>query len=120
MARTKAELGQGARLADYLSVSLLARVLTAQRVLRSKTAALVRQGFYGCVLAHYAVRWLLHQGAARSGHADDDLSFTAHIQLLQRERPRSGAFSPTAPQKTQPLVATGAARKRQAALRAHP
>ena len=34
-------------------------------MLRSKTAELVRQEFYGWVLAHYAVRWLLHQGAAQ-------------------------------------------------------
>ena len=32
MARTKATLGSGARLADYLSASLLARVFPAERV----------------------------------------------------------------------------------------
>lgn len=90
-----------------------------KRVLRSKTAELVRQEFYGWMLAHYAVRWLLHQGAARSGQADEDLSFTAHIQLLKREQPRSGAFSPKASQKTQPMVETRPARKRAAALRTH-
>lgn len=90
-----------------------------RRVLRSKTAALVRQEFYGWVLAHYAVRWLLHQGAAKSGQADDDLSFTAHVHLLRREQPRSGAFSPSAPAKTGSVVASGTQRKRQAALRAH-
>ncbi len=90
-----------------------------RRVLRSKTAALVRQEFYGWALAHYAVRWLLHQGAARSGQADEDLSFTAHIQLLRREQPRCGAFPPSATPKTSALVASGTERKRQAALRAH-
>ena len=90
-----------------------------RRVLRSKTAELVRQEFYGWVLAHYAVRWLLHQGATRSGQADEDLSFTAHVQLLTREQPRSGAFPPSASQTPQPLVETRPARKRQAALRAH-
>jgi hypothetical protein len=67
-----------------------------RRVLRSKTPDLVRQEFYGWVLAHYAVRWLLHQGAADSEQADEDLSFTAHVELLKREQARSGAFSPTA------------------------
>jgi hypothetical protein len=90
-----------------------------RRVLRSKTAELVRQEFFGWMLAHYAVRWLLHQGAVRSGQADEDLSFVAHIELLKREQPRSGAFPPTAPQKTKPLVATRPARKRAAALRAY-
>jgi hypothetical protein len=65
-----------------------------RRVLRSKTAELVRQEFYGWVLAHYAVRWLLHEGAARCGQADEALSFTAHVQLMRRELPRSGAFPP--------------------------
>jgi len=75
-----------------------------RRVLRSKTAELVRQEFYGWVLAHYAVRWLLHEGAAGSGQADDALSFTAHVHLLRRELPRSGAFPPTAAQATGAVV----------------
>ncbi|MFM2448767.1 MAG: hypothetical protein RIS44_1217 [Pseudomonadota bacterium] len=91
-----------------------------RRVLRSKTAELVRQEFYGWVLAHYAVRWLLHQGAIKSGQADQDLSFTAHIQLLHREQPRSGAFPPGAPSKTSRVVASSPSRKRQVALRSHP
>ena len=65
-----------------------------RRVLRSKTAELVRQEFYGSVLALYTVRWLLHEGAARSGQSDDALSFTGHVHLLRREQPRSGAFPP--------------------------
>lgn len=75
-----------------------------RRVLRSKTAELVRQEFFGWVLAHYAVRWLLHEGAARSGQADETLSFTAHVHLLRRQQPRSGAFPPTAPAAAQTLV----------------
>jgi Insertion element 4 transposase N-terminal/Transposase DDE domain len=75
-----------------------------RRVLRSKTAELVRQEFYGWVLAHYAVRWLLHEGAARSGQADDDLSFIRHVHLLRREQPRSGAFPPSEAQTPQPLA----------------
>jgi Insertion element 4 transposase N-terminal/Transposase DDE domain len=75
-----------------------------RRVLRSKTAELVRQEFYGWVLAHYAVRWLLHEGAAGSAQDDQDLSFTAHVQLLRREQPRSGAFPPKAAKTPQPMV----------------
>ena len=47
----------------------------SRRVLRSKTPELVRQEFYGWVLAHYAVRWLLHQGAARDRLPHAELSF---------------------------------------------
>lgn len=61
---------------------------------RSKTPDLVRQEFYGWVLAHYAVRWLLHQGAARHRIPHGELSFTGHVQWLRRAQPRSGAFPP--------------------------
>jgi hypothetical protein len=67
-----------------------------RRVLRSKTAELVRQEFYGWVLAHYAVRWLLHQGATQSRTPHAQLSFTGHVQLLRRTQPPSGAFPPRA------------------------
>jgi hypothetical protein len=67
-----------------------------RRVLRSKTSELVKQEFYGWVLAHYAVRWLLHQGATQSRTPHAELSFTGHVQLLCRTQPPSGAFPPRA------------------------
>ena len=70
----------------------------SRRVLRSKTAPLVRQEFYGWVLAHYAVRWLLHQGAGQRRMPHAQLSFTGHLQLLRRTQPHSGAFPPSAAQ----------------------
>ena len=76
----------------------------SRRVLRSKTAELVRQEFYGWVLAHYAVRWLLHQGATRHRIPHAELSFTGHVQLLRRAQPRSGAFPPTATQASTTMV----------------
>jgi hypothetical protein len=76
-----------------------------RRTLRSKTPDLVRQEFFGWVLAHYAVRWLLHQGALYAGCGDDELSFAAHVQLLSREQTRSGAFPPTAPTTTRAMAA---------------
>lgn len=66
-----------------------------RRVLRSKTPELVRQEFYGWVLAHYAVRWLMHQAATEHRLRHDSLSFTAHVQLLRRTQPQSGAFPPS-------------------------
>ena len=75
-----------------------------RRVLRSKTADLVRQEFYGWVLAHYAVRWLLHQGASRHRMAHADLSFTQHVHLLRRTQPHSGAFPPRAATQAQALA----------------
>lgn len=67
-----------------------------RRVLRSKTADLVRQEFYGWVLAHYAVRWLMCSAAAEHGVIPRKLSFVANVQLLRRAQPQSGAFPPRA------------------------
>ena len=76
----------------------------SRRVLRSKTPELVRQEFYGWVLAHYVVRWLLHQGAGRHRLPHAELSFKGHVELLRRAQPRSGAFPPRAAQTRAPMV----------------
>ena len=94
---------------------LKTHLLKSRRVLRSKTAELVRQEFYGWVLAHYAVRWLLHQGATRHRMPHAELSFTSHVQLLRREQPRSGAFPPTEAQIETPMLPARAQRKRAVA-----
>ena len=86
---------------DELKTHLLQR----RRVLRSKTAKLVRQEFYGWVLAHYAVRWLMHQGASAHRMRHRDLSFASHIQLMRRTQPQSGAFPPSETQKAHVVVA---------------
>jgi hypothetical protein len=76
----------------------------SRRGLRSKTAELVRQEFYGWVLMHYAVRWLLHRGAARHRIPHEDLSFMGHLQLFRREQPLSGAFPPRAAETSRTLA----------------
>jgi hypothetical protein len=75
-----------------------------QRVLRSKKAELVRQEFYGWVLAHYAVRWLLHQGATFSHVPHERLSFKGHVELLKRTQPHSGDFPPREAETPSSLV----------------
>ena len=90
-----------------------------RRLLRSKTAQLVRQEFYGWVLAHYAVRWLLHEGATRHRMPHADLSFASHIQLLRREQPRSGAFPPKARRSPAQALQPPHRAKRHAASQAH-
>ena len=79
-------------------------LLKSRRVLRSKTPDLVRQEFFGWVLAHYAVRWLLHQGASRRRLKHADQSFVAHLNALRVNQPLSGAFSPRQTQKEAALV----------------
>ncbi|UUZ71708.1 transposase [Polaromonas sp. P1(28)-8] len=63
-----------------------------RRTLRSKTPDGVRQEFYGWVLAHYAVCWLMHHAASERRLEQRRLSFTGHVHLLRRAQPRSGAF----------------------------
>ena len=75
-----------------------------RRVLRSKTPAGVRQEFYGWVLAHYAVCWLMHEAASEQRIEQRKLSFTGNMHLLRRAQPRSGAFPPRAPETATPLV----------------
>ncbi len=83
---------------------LKTHLLKSRRVLRSKTPDLVRQEFYGWVMAHYAVRWLLHQGASRHKLKHADQSFTAHVNIVKAAQPQSGRFPPTKAQKAVPLV----------------
>ena len=68
----------------------------SRRVLRSKTPDGVRQEFYGWVLAHYAVCWLMQRAGDEHNIARRKLSFTGHVNLMGRAQPRSGAFPPSA------------------------
>jgi len=83
---------------------LKTHLLQKRRVLRSKTADLVRQEFYGWVLAHYAVRWLMHQAATEHRRPPRSLSFTANVHLFRHAQPQSGAFPPSATKKASAVV----------------
>lgn len=83
---------------------LKTHLVNNRRVLRSRTPDLVRQEFFGWVLMHYTVRWLLHQGAARYRIPHEDLSFVGHLQLIRQQQPLSGAFPPTAAEKAGAVV----------------
>lgn len=99
---------------------LKTHLLKSRRVLRSKTPELVRQEFYGWVLAHYAVRWLLHQGATRHRMPHEELSFTSHVQLLRREQPLSGVLPPSEATIASALLSSRTGRKRMPARNADP
>jgi hypothetical protein len=75
-----------------------------RRTLRSKTPDGVRQEFYGWVLMHYAVCWLMHGAASEYRIRQRCLSFTGHVQLIRRAQPRSGDFPPGAPTTAAPMV----------------
>lgn len=75
-----------------------------KRTLRSKTPDGVHQEFYGWILAHYAVCWLMHETASKYRFEQRKLSFTKHLHLLRRQQPPSGAFPPSETQTAQALV----------------
>ena len=67
----------------------------AQIVLRSKTPDLVRQEFYGLLLAHFAVRGLRQEAALKVGEDPDRLSFLHAVRVLRRKLPLYGAVPPS-------------------------
>jgi hypothetical protein len=68
----------------------------AQIVLRSKTPELVRQEFWGLLLAHYAIRGLMHEAALQADEDPDRLSFLHSVRVVQRRMARYAAIPPSA------------------------
>ena len=64
-------------------------------MLRSKTPDLVRQEFYGLLLAHFAVRGLMHEAALKADEDPDRLSFLHAVRVIRRKLPTYGALSPS-------------------------
>lgn len=68
----------------------------AQIVLRSKTPDLVRQEFYGLLLAHFAVRGLMHEAALQAGEDPDRLSFLHAVRVVRRKLLLAAVIPPSA------------------------
>lgn len=71
-----------------------------QRVLRSKTPELVRQEAWGFLLAHFAIRALMHEaalGALPRARDPDTLSFTHALRVTRRTLPQLAAIPPSGP-----------------------
>jgi hypothetical protein len=67
----------------------------AQVVLRSKTPELVRQEFWGLLLAHFAVRGLMHEAALKADADPDRLSFSHAVRVVRRKVPLFAALPPS-------------------------
>lgn len=63
-------------------------------VLRSKTPELVKQEFWGLLLAHQVTRKMMQEAALSVGKPADTLSFKHSLNILRRKLPVSGAISP--------------------------
>ena len=68
----------------------------ANIVLRSKTPDLVRQEFFGLLMAHYAVRALMHEAALKADLDPDALSFIHAVRVVRRKLPAFNAIPPCA------------------------
>lgn len=68
----------------------------ARIVLRSKTPELVKQEFYGLLLAHFAVRGLMHEAALEADEDPDRLSYVHAVRVIRRKLPRAVAIPPSA------------------------
>jgi len=64
-------------------------------VLRSKTPDLVRQEFYGLLLAHFAIRGLMHEAALRADEDPDRLSFLHAVRVVRRKIARFASIPPS-------------------------
>jgi hypothetical protein len=64
------------------------------RPLRSKHPREVVQEVYGLLLAHLAIRTLMHQAALQGGIDPDHLSFTGALRVLRRAIPRAQRTAP--------------------------
>lgn len=73
----------------------------AHIVLRSKTPDLVRQEFFGLLMAHFAIRGLMHEAALKADEDPDRLSFLHSVHVVQRRMARYAAIPPSA-QKSSP------------------
>jgi len=71
----------------------------ARIVLRSKTPDLVRQEFYGLLMAHFAIRGLMHEAALDSGEDPDRLSFLHAVRVVRRKMAAFGAIPPSGPEE---------------------
>jgi hypothetical protein len=67
----------------------------SRMILRSKTPDLVRQEFYGLLMAHFAVRGLMHEAALKSGEDPDRLSFLHAVRVIRRKMAVFGAIPPS-------------------------
>jgi len=67
----------------------------AKIVLRSRTPDLVRQEFYGLMMAHFAIRGLMHEAALKADDDPDRLSFIHAVRVIRRKLPRFHAIPPS-------------------------
>ena len=67
----------------------------ARIVLRSKTPELVRQEFYGLLMAHFAIRGLMQEAALGANEDPDRLSYLHAVRVVRRKMAQAAAIPPS-------------------------
>jgi len=67
----------------------------AKIVLRSKRPELVIQEFYGFMMAHFAIRGIMHEAALRANEDPDRLSYVHSVRVIRRKLISFAAFPPS-------------------------
>jgi hypothetical protein len=67
----------------------------ARAVLRSQSPNLVKQEIYGLLLAHYALRRVIHDAALEADEDPDRLSFSHTLRVIRRALPAGAALPPS-------------------------
>jgi len=62
--------------------------------MRSKTPELVEQEFWALMIAHWALRDLIHEAALRQNLDPDRISFVHAVRIVRRTMPQRAGFSP--------------------------
>ena len=63
-------------------------------ILRSKRPDLVRQEFYGFIMAHYAIRGIMHEAALKADEDPDRLSYIHAVHVIRRKMAATAAIPP--------------------------
>lgn len=67
--------------------------------LKSKTPDLAIQEFYGLLLAHYAIRGVMHEAALQAKLPPNQLSFVHSVRVVRRKLKTFSGFSPSGDSK---------------------
>jgi hypothetical protein len=68
---------------------------TGRITMRSKTPDLIRQEFYGLMMAHFAIRGLMHEAALMGDVDPDRLSFIHAVRVIRRKMARIASLPPS-------------------------
>lgn len=81
---------------------LKAHLRGSKIVLRSKTPDLVKQEFYGLMMAHFAVRGLMHEAALKADVDPDRLSFLHAVRVVRRKIAHFVSIPPSGQEREYP------------------